>query len=78
MKLGSWLIDHMVVNPWVFKKKFRSDGTIDKYKAMLVTKGYTQKEGEDFFNTYSLVARLTTIHVLLSSRMVFSSIRWTL
>jgi hypothetical protein len=41
------------------------DDTIDKYKARLVDKGYTQKEGEDFFDTYSPVARLTTIHVLL-------------
>jgi hypothetical protein len=41
MKLGSWLIDYMVVNSWVFKKKLRSDGTIDKYKASLVTKDYT-------------------------------------
>jgi hypothetical protein len=32
----------------------------------LVIKGYSQKEGEDFFDTYSPVARLTTIHVLLS------------
>jgi hypothetical protein len=28
--------------------------------------GYIQKEGEDFFDTYSHIARLTTIHVLLS------------
>jgi hypothetical protein len=51
---------------WVFKKKLRPDGTIDKRKARLVAKGYIQKEGKDYFNTYSHVARLTTIHVLLS------------
>uniref|UniRef100_I1QDQ4 Reverse transcriptase Ty1/copia-type domain-containing protein n=1 Tax=Oryza glaberrima TaxID=4538 RepID=I1QDQ4_ORYGL len=45
---------------WVFKKKLRPDGTIEKYK------GYTQKECDDFFDTYSPVARLTTIRVLLS------------
>jgi hypothetical protein len=50
---------------WVLKKKLRPDGTIEKYKARLIAKGYNQK-GEDFFDTYSLVARLTTIRVLLS------------
>jgi hypothetical protein len=51
---------------WVFKKKLRPDGSIERYKARLVIKCYSQTEGEDFFDTYSHVAQLTTIHVLLS------------
>ncbi|XP_071719215.1 uncharacterized protein [Rutidosis leptorrhynchoides] len=51
---------------WIFKKKLKPDGTIDKYKAMLVIKGYRQREGLDYFDTYSAVTRITSIKLVLS------------
>jgi hypothetical protein len=51
------------LSKWVFKKKLRPDGTIEMYKARLVIKGYSQKDGEGFFDTYSPVARLTPFRV---------------
>ena len=51
---------------WIFKRKLKANGPIDKYKARLVGKGFKQKEGLDFFNTYSLVIRITSIRVLIA------------
>ena len=43
----------------------KPDGTIDKYKARLVVKGYRQKEGLDYFDIYSPVTRITSIRMLI-------------
>nr|GEW07400.1 isochorismate synthase, chloroplastic [Tanacetum cinerariifolium] len=51
---------------WIFKKKMKADGTIDKYKARLVIKGYRQHEGLDYFDTYSPVTRITSIRMVLA------------
>ncbi|KAJ9557953.1 hypothetical protein OSB04_012567 [Centaurea solstitialis] len=51
---------------WIFKRKMKVDGSIDKYKAILVIQGFRQKEGIDFFDTYAPVARITTIRLLLA------------
>ena len=51
---------------WILKKKYKSDGTIDKYKARLVVQGFRQKAGYDFFDTYSPVTKHTSIRTLLA------------
>nr|GEU39194.1 peroxidase 9 [Tanacetum cinerariifolium] len=43
---------------WIFKKKMKTDGTNDKYKARLVIEGFRQREGLDYFDTYSNVTRI--------------------
>src|SRR5487761_336488 len=51
---------------WVFRLKRKADGSVDKYKACLVTRGFTQIYGVDFYNTYSPVARLASFRVILA------------
>ncbi|GKB84265.1 zinc finger, CCHC-type containing protein [Tanacetum coccineum] len=46
---------------WIFKRKMKVDGTINKFKARLVIQGFRQKERIDYFDTYAPVARITTI-----------------
>ncbi|KAL2239930.1 UNVERIFIED_CONTAM: Retrovirus-related Pol polyprotein from transposon TNT 1-94 [Sesamum indicum] len=52
--------------------KLKPDGIIDKFKARLVAKGFKQKDGIDYFNSYSPVARLTTIRVLIALASVYN------
>ena len=44
----------------------KANGSIDKYKARLVIKGYRQREGVDLFDTYSPVTRITSIRILIA------------
>ncbi|KAF3616661.1 hypothetical protein FXO38_34397 [Capsicum annuum] len=57
---------------WIFKRKMKADGTIDKYKARLVVKGFKQKEGLDYFDTYLPITRITSIRILFALAAVYS------
>ena len=51
---------------WVFTVKYNTNGTIDRYKARLVARGFTQTYGVDYFETFSPVACLNSIRILFS------------
>nr|GEW23088.1 hypothetical protein [Tanacetum cinerariifolium] len=57
---------------WIFKRKMKVNGIVDKFKARLVIQGFRQKEGIDYFDTYAPVARITTIRLLLALAAIYN------
>nr|GEX85960.1 hypothetical protein [Tanacetum cinerariifolium] len=50
---------------WIFKRKLKVYGTIEKFKARLVIQGFKPKSWIDYFDTYAPVARISTIRLLI-------------
>jgi histone deacetylase 1/2 len=61
-KKGSNLID----SKWVYRIKKKADGTIDRYKTRLIAKGFKQRYGIDYEDTFSPVVKAATIRLVLS------------
>ena len=57
---------------WIFKRKIKANGSIDKYKVRLVVKRYRQKKGLDYFDTYSPVTRITSICMLIAIAALYN------
>ena len=51
---------------WVYKIKQNVDGFVSRYKARLVAKGYAQTYGIDYEETFSKVARMATVRVVIA------------
>ena len=71
-RAGTWVTvprptdKNIVGSKWVFCIKRKADGSVDKYKARLVARGFTQIYGVDYFTTFSPVSKLSSFCTLLA------------
>ena len=64
-----------VTSKWIFKIKHRTYGSVEKHKARFVTKGFSQKEGIDYDETFAPLAQYTSIKTIIA---IVSAMGWKL
>ena len=57
---------NVVTRKWLFRHKLTSDGSLDRYKARWVLRGFTQRLGVDYDETFSPVIKFATVRAVLS------------
>lgn len=65
-----------IESKWIYKKKRDMDGNVHVYKARLVTKGFRQVQGVDYEETFSPVAMLKSIQIILAIAAYFDYEIW--
>ena len=55
-----------IENKWIFKKKIDADNNVTVYKARLIVKGFRQVQGIDYNETFSPVAMLKSVRIMLA------------
>ena len=65
----------VVSSKWIFKTKHLVDGSIEKYKAIFIARGFSHKEGIDYEDVFALVSRFTSIKTILS---LAAKMKWKL
>ena len=61
----------VVTSRWLYKIKHAANGSVEKYKASFVARGFTQKEGINYDETFAPVSKYTTIRTIISLEAVF-------
>ena len=56
----------VVTSKWIYKIKHAADGSIEKYKARFVARGFSQKEGIYYEETFAPISRYTSIRLVLA------------
>ncbi|PNY01489.1 copia-like polyprotein, partial [Trifolium pratense] len=64
--------ENIIDSKWIFKTKYKSDGSIERRKARLVAKGFQQTAGLDFHETFSPVVKSSTVRIILTIAVHFN------